>query len=150
MDYSAATAPLAFGKALFTLPHLIVGVGALVAAVKGKVNPFIALGGLVFVGVVGYVWISDAVLSVQCRQSAIKNDGTKVSGEVAGVVYSVSRGGQRSVRFSVGDHLVTSWTSGLNNDCGFIESVGRVYRPENGQKVDVLLYQGQLTRLTVR
>ncbi len=149
MEYSAATAPYSFGKLIFTLPHLLIGASGIFAFIKGKAKPFVGLMGVAFVAIVSYVWISDATDAVRCYRAAASSEGTPVQGYVSNVERSFSRSGEGSVHFMVGDVRVSTRTSGLNHDCGFLESLGRSYHPKTGQSVEVLLFQHQPIKLKV-
>ena len=146
MEYSAVTAPLSLGKILFTTPHLLIGVAALVMSVKKGKSPVLAVMALVFVAFISYVWISDATETVQCYQAAAGNTGTTVKGKVTDVKQLFSRSGEGWVRFSVDGTSVVTRTAGLNHDCGFIESLGRLYRPKPGQNIEILLYRERPVR----
>jgi hypothetical protein len=149
MEYSAATAPFAFGKLIFTLPHLLVGIGAILAVVKGKAKPIVGVVGVGFTAIAVYLCLSDAIATVQCYHAAAKSEGTLVQGYVSNVEHLSRRGGTRSVRFMVGSARVSTLTSGVADDCGFIDSLGRSYQPKSGQSVEVLLLGDKPIKLKV-
>jgi hypothetical protein len=149
MDYSAATAPLSFGKTLFALPHLLIGAGFLVASFMRKVRWYFGIAGSVFVVTVALVLINDASLAIQCHRAARDGEGTVVSGIVSSIERTYSRSGQATVSFVVGAERVSTRVSGINQDCGFLQSVGRTFRPTEGQALELLLFNGHIVRLRV-
>ena len=148
MEYSALSASTTLGKALFMLPHLVIGIWALVAALRKKANPFVGVGGAVFVGVVGFVWTHDFIESLQCRSAAAENNGEWLEGVVSAVRHTYARSGTGTLHFVIANRELTSWSSGINNDCGFIESIGKVGGVREGHMASVLLYQGKVIKFT--
>ena len=148
MEYSALTASLTFGKALFVLPHFVGGTAAFIAAFHRKANPMVGLVGLVFVGFVGFLWTHDAIETFECRAAAAANQGELVEGVVASVKHTYARSGAGTLHFTVGNRSLSTWSLGANNDCGFIEPIGKVGGVKEGQTASVLLYQGKVIKFT--
>lgn len=130
------------------LPHLVIGTAALIAALKRKANPFVGLGGALFLGVVGFIWTHDFIETMQCRAAAEENQGEWVKGIVSGVRHTYSRSGTGTLHFVIDSREFTSWSSGINNDCGFIESIGKVGGVREGNMASVLLHQGKVIKFT--
>jgi hypothetical protein len=148
MEYSAVAASLTFGKALFVMPHLIGGSAALVAALKRKANPLVGVVGIVFVGAVGFALSNDTMESFSCRAAEVANRGEWVTGTIGSVRHTYSRGGDGTLHFTIGDRELSSRSSGINNDCGFIASFGKAGQPREGEMASALLHQGKVIKFT--
>jgi hypothetical protein len=150
MEYSAFTAGLTFGKVLFMAPFMVAGATVLAAAILRKARPVAGLVGILFLGTGSFVLTSDAMASLQCRAAASSNEGEWVTGTVSSVKHTFRRSGDSTLHFSVGQRELTSRSAGINNDCGFIESFGKVARLKEGQQVSVLIYQGHAVRVVAQ
>jgi hypothetical protein len=148
MEYSVLSASLTLGKALILLPHFLVGAWAFAASVLRKASPFVGVGGLVFVGAAGFLWAHGTIETYQCRAAARNGSGEWVTGVVSSVKYTYSKSGSGTLHFTVGGWELWSRSQGANNDCGFIEPLGKVGGVREGQSASVLLYDGKVIKFT--
>ena len=107
----------------------------------------IPLGALFFF--VASWWMVEAAIDTQrCREAEAKGDFQSVSGRVH-VIERHPKPVAGYIRFSVGDRVFTTHTSGLSCDCGYIMPVGMPVRIGEGMEVEMKVRKNKIIALKV-
>ena len=128
MEYSASTASLSIAGAVFLLPHFAISLACLLFALRGRViirGIESKLGllvqvpvGLLFFGVATWSVVNDTVQTNRCRVAEVNGEFESVSGPVT-IVKRFEKPGNGYVEFTVGEHALKTYESGLSSDCGY-------------------------------
>ena len=159
MEYSAATAPLSIGGAIFVLPHFVVGLALLVFGLRGKtilrgVKSKLGLAvqvpiGLLFFGVA--IWsVSSRVMETrECRTAEQRGEFVSIDGPVH-IVSRFTKPGNGYVDFKIGSKELRTRESGAPCDCGYILPLGKTLRLEDGMLVEAKAHGDKVIALKVK
>lgn len=146
MEYSAVSASLSIGDAIFVVPHLLIGFvllffgcrgQSIMRGASGKNSLFIQIpAGALFFGLACWTIYNGIFDTLRCREAESKGEYQSLSGEVK-IIERFSKPGAGYVRFKIGEIEIKTNESGSSCDCGFIFPLGKTIRIKDGMNVDV-------------
>jgi len=159
MEYSATTASLSIGGAVFLLPHFVIGLVCLVFGMRGKtilrgVTSKLGLVvqlpvGLLFLGVAVWSVSTRVVETQQCRTAEERGEFVSVEGPVQ-IVSRSTKPGNGHVDFKIGGKELRTYESGVSCDCGYVLPLGKTLRLEDGMLVQAKARGGNVISLKVK
>jgi hypothetical protein len=159
MHYSAATASLSIGGALFVLPHLILGTGALIAGLSG--HTFLrglsgvsgrivhVLIGAIFAGAALYSLLNGIYATHICRNAVREGAFTTIKGTVE-LTRRFAKSGYAYAEFKIGESSFRTNEVGLTCDCGFLTPIGKLVSIKSGMLAEAKIANGHIVELDIQ